>query len=85
MKYHFTQSVLTYMIALGFALTMYALIKIAIPESNRDVLLVLTGVLAGAFKDVVAYWIGSSRGSQAKDAALAATGKGGASANPGQP
>jgi len=31
------------------------------------VLLVLAGVLAGAFKDVVGFWLGSSLGSQKKD------------------
>lgn len=36
----------------------------------REVLLVLVGVLAGAFKDIVGYYFGSSLGSSKKTAAL---------------
>lgn len=36
----------------------------------KDVLLVLVGVLASAFKDVVGYWIGSSHSSQIKQEEL---------------
>ena len=37
----------------------------------REVLLVLIGVLAGAFKDVVGFWVGSSYGSAKKTDQLA--------------
>jgi len=37
----------------------------------QEVLLVLTGVLAGAFKDVVGFWIGSSLSSSQKDSTIA--------------
>lgn len=43
-----------------------------ISATIKDVLLVLTGVLAGAFKDVVGYWLGSSHGSQTKQELLSA-------------
>lgn len=36
----------------------------------KDVLLVLVGVLASAFKDVVGYWIGSSHSSSVKQETL---------------
>jgi uncharacterized protein YqgC (DUF456 family) len=38
----------------------------------REVLLVLIGVLAGAFKDVIGFWVGSSYGSAKKTDQLAA-------------
>jgi hypothetical protein len=38
----------------------------------REVLLVLIGVLAGAFKDVVGFWVGSSYGSMKKSDQMAA-------------
>lgn len=41
-----------------------------ISTTIKDVLLVLTGVLAGAFKDVVGYWLGSSHSSQTKQEAI---------------
>lgn len=43
-----------------------------IPPGVREVLLVLVGVLAGAFKDVVGFWVGSSYGSARKTDQLAA-------------
>jgi uncharacterized membrane protein YeiH len=46
-------------------------VKQDFPPGVREVLMVLTGVLAGAFKDVVGFWIGSSASSQKKDAAMA--------------
>jgi hypothetical protein len=44
------------------------------PAGVREVLLILVGVLAGAFKDCVGFWMGSSASSQKKDAAMAARG-----------
>jgi drug/metabolite transporter (DMT)-like permease len=38
----------------------------AIPESNKDVLLVLLGVLASSFTAVISYFYGSSKGSADK-------------------
>lgn len=39
--------------------------------ATSEVLLVMLGALAAAFGQVVSYWVGSSAGSAAKDAALA--------------
>ncbi len=36
------------------------------PPGVKETLLVLVGVLAGSFKDVVGYWLGSSHGSDRK-------------------
>lgn len=33
---------------------------------NRDILLILLGILSSAFKDLISYWYGSSAGSKAK-------------------
>jgi hypothetical protein len=41
-----------------------------LPEFQRSVLYVLIGTLASGFTQVVNYWLGSSRGSKEKDAAL---------------
>lgn len=40
--------------------------KAEFPPGIKEVLLVLIGVLAGAFKDCVGYWLGSSHGSSRK-------------------
>lgn len=57
---------------LGAIAALYELARQAVelPPGVKEVLLVLIGVLAGAFKDVVGYWIGSSLGSARKDAAM---------------
>jgi hypothetical protein len=58
----------------AFFVTLWVLLHFEgsdIPSGIRDVLLVMTGVLAGAFKDVVGYWLGSSHGSQKKDGMIA--------------
>ena len=41
------------------------------PPGVKETLLVLVGVLAGSFKDVVGYWIGSSHSSERKTEILA--------------
>lgn len=46
-----------------FALSYY---KVDFADGVKEVMLVLIGVLAGAFKDVSGYWIGSSHGSARK-------------------
>lgn len=42
------------------------------PPGVKETLLVLVGVLAGSFKDVVGYWIGSSHSSERKTELMAA-------------
>lgn len=41
-----------------------------IPTGVKEVLLVLTGVLAGSYKEVVGFWLGSSYGSARKTDAM---------------
>ncbi len=46
----------------------YALMKFAIPEENRDLLIFMTGQVSGFMAAGVTYWLGSSRGSAEKSA-----------------
>ena len=55
----------------GVIMALFLYVKTDFPAGVREVLLILVGVLAGAFKDCVGYWLGSSASSQKKDAALA--------------
>ena len=48
-----------------FALSYY---EVDFGAGVKEVMLVLIGVLAGSFKDVTGYWIGSSHGSALKTA-----------------
>lgn len=70
---HWAQFLVTGAVVFAFFAVIMALflyIKADFPAGVREVVLVLVGVLAGAFKDVVGYWMGSSASSQKKDAAM---------------
>jgi len=53
-----------------FSALSYALMKFAIPEENRDLLIFMTGQVSGFMAAGVTYWLGSSRGSAEKSAAI---------------
>lgn len=55
------------LIVLGvFILTWFFLYK-EMPPSNKDIMLMLIGAMLAKFSDVVAYFFGSSKGSQDKN------------------
>jgi hypothetical protein len=58
------------LVAIGLYWVTYLLIMQAAPESNKDALLILLGVLAAAFANVVGYFYGSSKGSADKNEML---------------
>lgn len=62
------QALISVMVLAAFFGTVASLITMSadIPPGVKEVLLVLVGVLAGAFKDVVGFWVGSSYGSARK-------------------
>ena len=43
------------------------------PESNSEVIYLVTGQIIGAFATAIAYWLGSSRGSAEKQRQLERT------------
>lgn len=49
-----------------------ALVLIAIPDSNREVIYLIVGQLIGAFATGVNFWLGSSQSSKMKDSQIAA-------------
>ncbi len=65
------QLMVSTLVMVGFYGTIAVLLfrPVDIQPAIRDVLLVLVGVLAGSFKDVTGYWVGSSHGSTLKTAA----------------
>ena len=52
------------------AMSFCLLALLAIPEGNRDVIMVLVGVFASQFNSVVQYFFGSSKGSSDKNELL---------------
>lgn len=70
---HWAQFLVTGAVVFAFFAVIMALfiyVKADFPAGVREVILILVGVLAGAFKDCVGYWLGSSASSQRKDALL---------------
>lgn len=49
-----------------FSAMSWALLKYAIPDSNRDLLIFMAGQVSGFMAAGVTYWLGSSRGSAEK-------------------
>lgn len=60
-------AIVTLLVTWGFFAVTGYLIKFAIPPENKDILLILVGVIAAKFGDTVAFWINSSMGSHNKD------------------
>jgi len=54
-------------VAVGLYWITYLLIMKAAPEGNKDALLIVLGVLAASFANVVGYFFGSSKGSADKN------------------
>jgi len=70
---HWAQFLVTGAVVFAFfavIMGMVVYVKSDFPPGVRDVLMVLVGVLAGAFKDVIGFYMGSSAGSQQKTAML---------------
>ena len=58
------------LVVLGLYWVTYLLIVKAAPDSNKDALLIVLGVLAAAFSAIVGYFFGSSKGSAEKNEML---------------
>lgn len=66
-----TPKILAYLVTLGFfSMLVFMLFKI-IPNENRDILNIMLGALGSTFTSIVAYFFGSTKGSEAKSALLA--------------
>lgn len=61
-----SQIVVGLLVMLSFMVVLWAVFKIEMPAPNRDLALILLGVLASKFGDVVAYHFNSSKGSSEK-------------------
>ena len=64
------QYVLGALVVGGFFGLLIALIYIAIPQENKDILNIVIGALIGAFSSIVGYFYGSSLGSKEKNEML---------------
>lgn len=62
--------VLGALIVIGFYLVLIIVFKLSIPDSNKDLALLVIGALIAKFSDVVGYFYGSSKGSSDKNEML---------------
>ena len=51
---------------IGLGLCVYLLFYVTMPDSSRDILLVVIGWIGATYKDVFGYYFGSSSGSMRK-------------------
>lgn len=58
--------VVSALVAVLFGIALIAVFKQAIPEANIQAAMLLIGIIVSKFGDVIAYWVGSSRGSAVK-------------------
>ena len=71
MKTAHARYILAAIILAGYFGTLHALLRWGIPQVNSEPIWILIGGLQIAFASVVAYFFGSSSGSNAKDAVIA--------------
>lgn len=71
--------VVSLLVLAGFGIMLGLLFTRTVPVDQKDIAFMLLGSLSGMASAVVSYWVGSSRGSEAKNAMLASqiAGKGG--------
>ncbi len=53
-------------VIIGFFIVLYVIFKKELPSSNKDLALILFGVLGSKFGDVIGYFFGSSKSSADK-------------------
>ena len=68
---HWMPSVLTVLLTGMVCAMTYAVVTMIIPPDNKDMAVYIFGVVTGAWSSSIAYWIGTSRTSFAKDAIIA--------------
>lgn len=74
------KGIVTTLTLLAFFSIIAALIWLTLREKDfppgvKETLLILVGILAGAFKDTVGYWLGSSHSSERKTEIMASPGE----------
>ncbi len=66
--------VVSLIVMVGFGVMLALLFTRTVPTEQKDIAFMLLGSLSGMASSVVAYWVGSSRGSEAKNAVIAQLG-----------
>lgn len=64
-------ALLTSFVVGSFFVTLMMLFKFDIPGTNRDILVYMVGQLSGGFTSALAFWLGTTRQSEQKTAAMA--------------
>ena len=65
-----TPKILAYLVTLGFFALLICMFRFEVPPSSRDLMNVMLGALGAGFSVVLAYYFGSSAGSDAKNATI---------------
>lgn len=69
-KKDYLQQIVAYFVLFIFSTMVFVIITKNLPMENRDMYAVIVGIITGAFKDIVQYLFGSSKGSADKSKEL---------------
>lgn len=61
-----TRAALALLVTISLGVCLYLLFCVEMPNTSRDIILVIIGALVATFKDVFGYYFGSSEGSTRK-------------------
>lgn len=64
------RNLLGIVVVVGFFTVLVVVFRTEMPQANKDIGLILIGVLGAKFSDIVSYFFGSSKGSADKSEAL---------------
>lgn len=64
-------ALLTCFVVGAFTATLILLLKFDVPATNRDIVVYMIGQLSGGFTSALAFWLGTTRGSETKTEMLA--------------
>jgi len=59
--------VLAIIVIVGFFALLFSLLFLTVPETNKSLLDIITGVLTASVGSIIGYYFGSSIGSKSKD------------------
>jgi hypothetical protein len=67
-------SIVSFIVLLAFAVMSWAILTMAVPAENREAAMLMLGALSSYAGAAVAYWLGSSAGSAAKNTLMMRSG-----------
>lgn len=65
--FKYTRGIIAFIAVIGAFVFLFTLVKIAVPEQNKDILQVAAGIVLGVLGTVIAYYFGNSKDKSDQD------------------